>query len=73
MRNENLDLLILKRVFDAVEANLVEEFVKATPTGIPSRRAWYLYELLTGVQTQRARRSGRAGRRSSRLGRILHG
>lgn len=48
LRNENLDLLILKRVFDAVGAKLVEEFVKATPTGIPSRRAWYLYELLTG-------------------------
>src|SRR5580658_2563219 len=48
LRNENLDLLILKRVFDAVDAKLVEEFVKATPTGIPSRRAWYLFELLTG-------------------------
>src|SRR5580704_9739595 len=31
LRNENLDLLILKRVFDAVDAKLVEEFVKATP------------------------------------------
>jgi hypothetical protein len=48
LRNENLDLLILKRVFDAVDAKVLEEFVKATPTGIPSRRAWYLYELLTG-------------------------
>ena len=48
LRNENLDLLILNRVFDAVGAKPVEEFVKATPTGIPSRRAWYLYELLTG-------------------------
>ena len=48
LRNENIDLLILKRVFDTVEAKLVEEFVKATPTGIPSRRTWYLYELLTG-------------------------
>jgi hypothetical protein len=48
LRNENLDPLILKRIFDAVDAKVVEEFVKATPTGIPSRRAWYLYELLTG-------------------------
>jgi hypothetical protein len=48
LRNENLDLLILKRVFDAVDIKVVEEFVKATPTGIPSRRAWYLFELLTG-------------------------
>jgi Fic family protein len=48
LRNENLDLLVLKRIFDAVDAKVVEDFVKATPTGIPSRRAWYLYELLTG-------------------------
>ena len=48
LRNENLDLLVLKRIFDAVDAKVVKEFVKATPTGIPSRRAWYLYELLTG-------------------------
>jgi hypothetical protein len=48
LRNENLDLLVLKRIFDGVDAKVVEEFVKATPTGIPSRRAWYLYELLTG-------------------------
>jgi len=48
LRNENLDMLLLKRVFDAVDAKVVEEFVKATPTGISSRRAWYLYELLTG-------------------------
>jgi hypothetical protein len=48
LRNENLDLLVLKRVFDAVDAEVVAAFVKATPTGIFSRRAWYLYELLTG-------------------------
>ena len=48
LRNENLDLLVLKRIFDTVDPKVVEDFVKATPTGIPSRRAWYLYELLTG-------------------------
>src|SRR5262249_46819279 len=26
----------------------IEAFVRAAPTGIPSRRAWYLYEILTG-------------------------
>jgi hypothetical protein len=27
---------------------VLEEFVRATPTGIPVRRAWFLYELMTG-------------------------
>src|SRR5467141_487829 len=48
LRNENLDMLLLKRIFDAVDAKVVEAFVKATPTGIPTRRAWFLYELMTG-------------------------
>jgi hypothetical protein len=48
LRNENFDLLVLKKVFSAVEPEVIEAFVKATPKGIPSRRAWYLYELLTG-------------------------
>jgi hypothetical protein len=48
LRNENLDLLVLKRVFAAIDAAVMEAFVNATPTGIPARRAWYLYELTTG-------------------------
>jgi len=48
LRHETLDLLLLKRIFEGVEKKAVEEFVRATPTGIPSRRAWFLYELLTG-------------------------
>jgi hypothetical protein len=48
LRNENLDLLLLKRIFDAVDSKILEAFVKATPTGIPARRAWFLYELMTG-------------------------
>jgi len=48
LRNENLDMLLLKRIFDAVDAKVVKAFVKATPTGIPTRRAWFLYELMTG-------------------------
>jgi hypothetical protein len=43
-----IDLLLLKRIFDVVDPKVLEAFVKATPTGISSRRAWYLYELLTG-------------------------
>jgi hypothetical protein len=47
LRNENFDLLVLKKIFSAVEPEVIQAFVKATPKGIPSRRAWYLYELLT--------------------------
>jgi hypothetical protein len=46
--DENIDLLILKRIFDAVPETEIEEMIQAAPTGISARRAWYLYELLTG-------------------------
>ncbi len=48
LRHENIDLLILKRVFDAIPKAALEEFVRATPTGTHTRRAWFYYELLTG-------------------------
>ena len=48
LRHEDLDLLILKRVFEAVPQAEVENNVRAAPTGIPARRAWYFYELLIG-------------------------
>ena len=48
LRNENLDLLVLKRTFATIDPKVMEAFVKATPKGVPARRAWYLYELLTG-------------------------
>jgi Fic family protein len=41
-------LLVLKRVFQAVSADVVQEFVRSAPTGVPTRRAWMFYELLTG-------------------------
>lgn len=47
-RHEDMDLLVLKRVLQAVPPSVVEEFVKATPTGVVARRVWFLYELLTG-------------------------
>ena len=40
--------MILKRVFEAVPQAEVERIVRATPTGIQARRAWYFYELLIG-------------------------
>jgi len=48
LRHEDIDLLILKRAFDAVPQTVVEDFVRATPTGTLARRAWFLYEFLTG-------------------------
>jgi len=50
LRNEDLDLLVLKRVFDAIPPETVATFVRLGPTGALSRRAWYLYEFLTGRQ-----------------------
>lgn len=48
LRHEALDLLILKRAFDIVPAKALQDLVAAAPTGIASRRAWFLYEWLTG-------------------------
>ena len=47
LRRESLDLLVLKRVFEAVGPKEIEAFVRATPTGATSRRAWLLFEKLT--------------------------
>jgi hypothetical protein len=48
LRHEDIDLLIVKRVCDAAPAAAIEAMVRAAPTGSPARRAWYLYETLTG-------------------------
>ena len=48
LRREDIDLLILKRAFDAVPQTEMEALARSQPTGTFSRRAWYLYETLTG-------------------------
>ena len=48
LRHEDLDLLVLKRVFQAVPPDTVNTFVRSAPTGAVSRRAWFLYEFFTG-------------------------
>lgn len=48
LRNENLDLLVLKRIFDVVPQDTVAAFVRSAPTGAHNRRAWFLYEFMTG-------------------------
>lgn len=48
LRYEDIDLLIFKRLCDAAPAEAFAGMVRAAPSGNPSRRAWYLYEHLTG-------------------------
>jgi hypothetical protein len=48
LRHEDIDLLIFKRLCDAAPAEAFADMVRSAPTGKPSRRAWYLYEHLTG-------------------------
>ncbi len=48
LRHENLDLLVLKRAFHAVPDEVMQEFIRAAPTGISVRRLWFLHETLTG-------------------------
>ncbi|MBN9890590.1 Fic family protein [Salipiger abyssi] len=48
LRHEDIDLLVLKRVFDAVPAKAIQEIVEATPTGANARRIWFFFETLTG-------------------------
>ena len=48
LRNEDLDLLVLKRLFEAIPHETVTAFVTSAPNGTSNRRAWFLYEFLTG-------------------------
>ena len=48
LRHEAIDLLILKRAFEAVPTAVVEAYVRSAPTGTQARRAWFFYETLTG-------------------------
>lgn len=48
LRHEKIDLLVLKRIFDALDPIVLEQFIKSAPTGVETRRAWFFYETLTG-------------------------
>jgi hypothetical protein len=48
LRHEDIDLLIFRRLCEAAPATAFAGMIRAAPTGIPARRAWYLYEHLTG-------------------------
>lgn len=48
LKNEGLDLAVLKRLFLAVKEGEIAELVRQKPTGLYTRRIWFLYEWLLG-------------------------
>ena len=50
LKNEGLDLAVLKRLFLAVKEGEIAELVRQTPTGLYTRRIWFVYEWLLGRQ-----------------------
>jgi hypothetical protein len=48
MRYEPIDLNVLDALFKTVERSAFEAWIKTEPVGKYARRAWYLYEFLTG-------------------------
>jgi Fic/DOC family len=48
LRHEALDLAVLSAFFRDMPPVVIEEWVKSEPTGQHARRAWFLYEWLTG-------------------------
>src|SRR5438552_9538296 len=48
LRYEPLDLRVYKAAFKQMPKKDLEGWVQSEPHGIFARRAWYLYELLTG-------------------------
>lgn len=48
LKHEDVDLLVLKRLFEVVPTETMTAFILHAPAGIANRRAWFLYEFLTG-------------------------
>lgn len=48
LKHEAVDLLVLKRIFDALPQGELDAIVRAAPKATHVRRAWFLYETLTG-------------------------
>ena len=48
LKHEDTDLLVLRRIFDALPQAEIEAIVRAAPSATHVRRAWFLYETLTG-------------------------
>lgn len=50
LKNEGVDLLVLKKLFVSIGPGPVEEMVRQHSTGIYARRVWFLYEWLMDVR-----------------------
>jgi hypothetical protein len=48
LRYEPVDLSVYNALFKVLDAHLLEEWLTQEPTGAYVRRAWFLYEALTG-------------------------
>ena len=48
LKHEDADFLALRRIFEATPQAEIEALVREAPTALHVRRAWYLYETLTG-------------------------
>lgn len=48
LRYEPIDLSVYDALFKVLDAGLLEEWIRQEPTGAYARRAWFLYEALTG-------------------------
>lgn len=48
LKHERADLLVLRRIFEALPEQAIRALVHAAPAATHVRRAWFLYETLTG-------------------------
>lgn len=48
LKHEDLDLLVLRRIFEALPPQVITALAHETPAATHVRRAWFLYEELTG-------------------------
>lgn len=50
VRREELDLLILRKAFEAADPDQLAERIRENAFSVPGRQLWFLYEWLTGKQ-----------------------
>lgn len=48
LRHEVVDLLVIKRVLEAIPQDVLLAYIRSAPTGTNTRRAWFFYEELIG-------------------------